>query len=78
MAKKKATTDGTIPAAADTPLESSVAPVASDPVALTYVGPRDAESPRYGALVPGRVYQEADAAFATYLVETHPDHWARA
>jgi hypothetical protein len=48
------------------------------PVALTYVGPRDAESPRFGALVPGRVYQETDPAFATYLVTTHPDHWTRA
>lgn len=51
---------------------------ATGPVALKYVGPADAESPRYGALEPGRVYQEADPALATYLVETHPDHWARA
>lgn len=45
------------------------------PVTLVYIGPRDAESPRYGALEPGRRYQEADAALAAYLVETHPDHW---
>lgn len=64
MAKKDTTTAKTAPA--------------SGPVALTYVGPRDAESPRYGVLEPGRVYQEPDAAFATYLVDTHPDHWTRA
>lgn len=51
---------------------------ASGPVDLTYVGPRDAESPRYGALEPGRVYQEPDPAFADYLVRMHPDHWTRA
>jgi hypothetical protein len=62
-----------------TPLQSDEsADVAPGPVALTYVGPGGAESPRYGALEPGRVYHEADPAFATYLVETHPDHWARA
>lgn len=58
--------------AADTP-----PPPAPGPVTLRYVGPRDAESPRYGALEPGRSYQESDPAFATYLVETHPDHWTR-
>ena len=48
------------------------------PVALRYVGPRDAESPRYGPLEPGRVYQEADPVLAAYLVATHPEHWERA
>ncbi len=47
------------------------------PVSLKYVGPADAESPRYGSLVPGRCYQEEDPEFANYLVTTHPDHWAR-
>jgi hypothetical protein len=56
---------------------TSAAP-ASGPVDLRYVGPPDAESPRYGQLEPGRVYQESDAEFATYLVTQHPDHWARA
>ena len=51
---------------------------AGGPVTLRYIGPRDAESPRYGPLVPGRCYQEADPAFAAYLVEQHPDHWTRA
>lgn len=68
MAKKK--TDETA--------TTDAAPAADGPVALTYVGPRDAESARYGALEPGRVYQEADPAFAAYLVETHPEHWALA
>jgi hypothetical protein len=67
MAKTNTSTNTTADAAAP-----------EGPVALTYVGPRDAESPRYGALEPGRVYQEADPAFAAYLVETHPDHWTRA
>lgn len=57
---------------------TSETPADVAPFDLKYVGPRDAESPRYGSLVPGQVYQEADPAFATYLVETHPDHWARA
>jgi hypothetical protein len=55
---------------------TTAAPAA--PTALRYIGPPAAESDRYGVLVPGRVYQEADPALATYLVETHPDHWARA
>lgn len=59
-------------------VHDDVAVAPSGPVDLKYVGPRDAESPRYGALEPGRVYQEADPAFAAYLVETHPEHWARA
>lgn len=50
----------------------------SGPVTLRYIGPLGAESPRYGALEPGRDYQESDPDFATYLVETHPDHWTRA
>lgn len=66
MAKKK--TDET-PAAAAAP---------SGPVTLRYVGPPGAESPRYGALVPGRDYQESDPEFAAYLVAQHPDHWAAA
>lgn len=66
MAKKLAESANT-----DTPA------AAAGPIALTYVGP-DAESARFGELVPGRVYQETDAAFATYLVTTHPDHWERA
>lgn len=69
MAKKKA--DETT----STAVEGS-AP--AGPVSLTYIGPRDAESPRYGALVPGRVYQEADPVFAAYLADNHPDHWTRA
>jgi hypothetical protein len=64
--------------AKNTKTNDTAAAAASGPVALTYVGPRDAESPRYGALEPGRVYQEADPAFAAYLVATHPEHWARA
>jgi hypothetical protein len=71
MAKKKV-------AAGEPATEAAAAAATSDPTNLTYVGPRDAESPRYGALVPGRVYQETDPAFAAYLVATHPDHWARA
>jgi hypothetical protein len=67
MAKKQTTPDLPTTAAA-----------LSAPISITYVGPPDAESARYGALVPGRVYQESDPAFATYLVETHPEHWARA
>jgi len=59
------------PAAETTPPETG-------PVTLTYIGPRGAESPRYGALEPGRDVQELDPVFATYLVETHPDHWKRA
>lgn len=50
----------------------------SGPVSLKYVGPADAESPRFGTLVPGRCYEESDVTFATYLVETHPEHWVRA
>lgn len=49
----------------------------SGPVTLKYIGPAEAESPRFGTLVPGRCYEESDSEFATYLVETHPDHWVR-
>lgn len=56
---------------------TSAAPAAG-PVGVRYVGPPDAESPRYGQLVPGRVYPETDATLAAYLVAQHPDHWARA
>lgn len=66
MAKKTAQTQP-----AETP-----APAA--PVDLRYVGPPDAESSRYGSLVPGRCYQEADPDFAAYLTAQHPDHWALA
>lgn len=64
MAKHKSTPDATVPE--------------SGPVALRYIGPAHVDSPRYGALEPGRVVQETDPAFATYQVETHPDHWERA
>lgn len=57
--------------------DETTGPVA-DPVSIKYVGPVGAESPRFGQLVPGRCYQESDPAFAAYLVDTHPDHWARA
>lgn len=57
-------------------VETTTAP--SGPVSLKYVGPADAESPRFGTLVPGRCYEESDVSFATYLVETHPDHWVLA
>lgn len=67
MAKKTAIHEST----------TSAAPAAG-PVGVRYVGPPDAESPRYGQLEPGRVYPEADAVFAAYLVAQHPDHWARA
>lgn len=52
-------------------------PVPRGPVSLKYVGPAGAESPRFGALVPGRCYEESDAEFAAYLVATHPDHWVQ-
>ncbi len=58
--------------------DETAAAAPEGPVTLTYVGPHGAESPRYGALVPGRDYQESDPAFAAYLVATHPDHWSRA
>ena len=48
---------------------------AAGAVTITYVGPADAESPRYGQLVPGRSYQESDPEFAAYLTTQHPDHW---
>ena len=53
-------------------------PAPTGPVDLRYVGPAHVESERYGALEPGRVYQEADAAFASYLLDTLPEHWTRA
>lgn len=53
-------------------------PAPDGPATLKYIGPPDAESARYGALVPGRCYQEADGVFADYLVTTHPETWARA
>lgn len=51
---------------------------ASGPVRLRYVGPAHVDSERFGALEPGRVYQETDPVLATYLVEKHPEHWERA
>lgn len=47
-------------------------------VQLRYIGPPATESPRYGALEPGRVYPESDESFAAYLLAQHPDHWTRA
>lgn len=62
-----------------TPLSpTDAAAPATGPALLRYVGPPDAEHPTYGALVPGRVYQEVDHAVAAYVVATHPDHWAHA
>jgi hypothetical protein len=68
MAKKHAETADV--ASADAPR--------GDSVTLKYVGPHGAESPRYGALEPGRSYQESDAEFASYLTTQHPDHWVYA
>lgn len=73
MAKKQTTQ-----APAATPDGAAAAATPAGPVTLRYVGPADAESVRYGALVPGRCYEEHDPTFATYLVNTHPAHWARA
>lgn len=66
MAKKQAS---------ETPAAAEKTP--AGPVTLTYVGPPDAESVRFGQLVPGRSYQESDPAFAAYLVSQHPEHWAQ-
>jgi len=44
-------------------------------IEIKYVGPEGTTSDRYGVLERGRVYQEADDQFATYLVAQHPDHW---
>ncbi len=45
------------------------------PVDLVYIGPPATESPRYGALEPGRVYPEQDLTFAAYLLVRHPEFW---
>lgn len=44
---------------------------------IRYVGPAGQTSPVFGELVPNEQYS-ADADFATYLVDTHPDYWQRA
>lgn len=65
MAKKLSTTS------------SSAADAAVAPARLTYVGPEGQTSPVFGELVPGRIYT-ADATFAAYLADKHPDYWQRA
>ncbi|MDP2319565.1 MAG: hypothetical protein Q8O42_09545 [Acidobacteriota bacterium] len=42
---------------------------------LRYVGPAGQTSPVFGALEPGKLYTTADATFAAYLAEKHPDYW---
>ena len=78
MAKKKPQTEEEVVREAAYDLGLKAIAKASGAVSLKYVGPAGAESPRYGGLEPGRCYQESDAEFAAYLVEQHPDHWARA
>lgn len=60
--------------------KSKPVPVVEDPAAHTheivYIGPDKAESPVFGLLVVGQRYQ-AEATFAAYLLERHPDHWQR-
>lgn len=58
-----------------TTTEDADAASTAAPVMVKYIGPRDAESPRYGQLEPGRCYPESDAVFATYLATQHPEHW---
>lgn len=54
--------------------EPAVAPPSR--VDLVYVGPPGQSSPDFGELVAGERYS-AESDFATYLVEVHPDYWAR-
>lgn len=67
MAKKQPSTTSTTPAA----------DAAAAPATLRYVGPEGQTSPEFGELVPGRTYTTADASFAAYLAEKHPDFWQR-
>jgi hypothetical protein len=64
MAKKAADIKPTSPAAA-----------AAASATLRYVGPSGQTSPVFGELEPGRTYTTADATFAAYLAEKHPDYW---
>lgn len=54
---------------------STAAAEAAAPATLTFVGPPGQTSPVFGELVPGRTYTTADASFAAYLAETHPEYW---
>lgn len=65
MAKKKT----------DTTNEPTTAGAAVTSAQLTYVGPEGQTSPVFGALERGKTYTTADATFAAYLAEKHPDYW---
>lgn len=53
----------------------SPAAEAAPSATLRYVGPSGQTSPVFGDLEPGRTYTTADATFAAYLAEKHPDYW---
>lgn len=55
----------------------NTASAAAGPITLKYVGPKDAESPELGPLVPGRCYQVNNVDLATYWL-TQTDHWVLA
>lgn len=55
--------------------ESAAAGAAATSASLTYVGPAGQTSPVFGVLEPGKLYTTADATFAAYLAEKHPDYW---
>ena len=57
---------------------ASPAAAAAASATLRYVGPSGQTSPVFGDLEPGRTYTTADATFAAYLAEKHPDYWQRA
>ena len=44
-------------------------------ITLVYHGPSGQESSMFGRLEPGQYY-EADASFAAYLCQRHPEYWA--
>lgn len=55
--------------------ESAAAGAAAPSASLRYVGPAGQTSPVFGELTPGTFYTTADATFAAYLAEKHPDYW---
>jgi hypothetical protein len=55
--------------------QDPAADAAPSAVTLRYVGPEGHMSPVFGELVPDRTYTTADASFAAYLAEKHPEYW---